>query len=214
MNTSPLEEIRKAKLVAIIRSHSSEGLENTVRSLYQGGIRTIEITMNTPGALSGIERIKEQYPELLIGAGTVLDSETARLAIMSGAGFILTPTLKKETIETANRYNVPIIPGVMTPTEVLTAYEYGAKMVKIFPIQQLGPKYLSDLKGPLPFVETMAVGGISLENAGLYLNAGATSLGIGSSLVDEKLVQQGDFTEIERRAASFVEVVNKVQALN
>ncbi|SDM71570.1 bifunctional 4-hydroxy-2-oxoglutarate aldolase/2-dehydro-3-deoxy-phosphogluconate aldolase [Bacillus sp. OK048] len=210
MSTSPLEEIRRAKLVAIIRSHSLEGLEKTVRSLYQGGIRAIEITMNTPGALSGIERIKEMYPELLIGAGTVLDSETARLAIMSGAEFLLTPTLKKETIEIANRYHVPIIPGVMTPTEVLTAYEYGAKMVKIFPIRQLGPKYLTDLKGPLPFVETMAVGGISLENAGSFFKAGAHCLGIGSSLVDEKLVQQGDFTEIERRAASFVEIVNQV----
>jgi 2-dehydro-3-deoxyphosphogluconate aldolase / (4S)-4-hydroxy-2-oxoglutarate aldolase len=214
MSTSSLEEIRKARLVAIIRSHSTEGLENTVRSLYQGGIRAIEITMNTPGALSGIERMKEKYPELLIGAGTVLDSETARLAIMSGAEFLLTPTLKKETIETASRYHVPIIPGVMTPTEVLTAYEYGAQMVKIFPIRQLGPKYLADLQGPLPFVETMAVGGISLENAGLYLKAGAHCLGIGGALVDEKLVQQGDFTEIERRAASFVEIVNQVQSPN
>ncbi|MEC1523448.1 bifunctional 4-hydroxy-2-oxoglutarate aldolase/2-dehydro-3-deoxy-phosphogluconate aldolase [Neobacillus niacini] len=214
MSTSSLEEIKREKLVAIIRSHSLEGLEDTVRSLYQGGIRAIEITMNTPGALSGIERIKEMYPELLIGAGTVLDSETARLAIMSGAGFLLTPTLKKETVETANRYNVPIIPGVMTPTEVLTAYEYGAQMVKIFPIRQLGPKYLTDLEGPLPFVETIAVGGISLENADLFLKAGATALGIGSSLVDEKLVQKGDFAEIERRAASFVEIVNKVQSQN
>ncbi|NHM33714.1 bifunctional 4-hydroxy-2-oxoglutarate aldolase/2-dehydro-3-deoxy-phosphogluconate aldolase [Neobacillus terrae] len=214
MSTSSLEEIKRVKLVAIIRSHSLEGLENTARSLYHGGIRAIEITMNTPGALRGIERIKETYPELLIGAGTVLDSETARLAIMSGASFILTPTLKKETIETANRYNLPIIPGVMTPTEVLTAYEYGAQMVKIFPIRQLGPKYLTDLGGPLPFVETMAVGGISLENAGLFLKAGASALGIGSSLVDEKLVKQCDFEEIERRAASFVEIVNKVKSQN
>lgn len=212
MSTAALEEIKRAKLVAIIRSHSSEGLENTVRSLYQGGIRVIEITLNTPGALSGIERLKQTFPELLIGAGTVLDSESARLAIISGAGFLLTPTLKKETIETAKYYQVPIIPGVMTPTEVLTAYEYGAKMVKIFPIRTLGPKYLTDLKGPLPFVETMAVGGVSLENAGDYLKAGAHCLGIGSSLVDEKLVQQGDFTEIERRASSFVEIVHTVQS--
>ncbi|WP_223592534.1 bifunctional 4-hydroxy-2-oxoglutarate aldolase/2-dehydro-3-deoxy-phosphogluconate aldolase [Neobacillus bataviensis] len=211
MTASPLEEIRRTKLVAIIRSQSLEGLENTVRSLFQGGIRAVEITLNTPGALSGIERMKERYPELLIGAGTVLDSESARLAILSGAGYLLTPTLKKETIETANRYNVPIIPGVMTPTEVLTAYEYGAKMVKIFPISHLGPKYLSDLKGPIPFVETMAVGGISLENAADYLMAGASALGIGSSLVDEKLVKQGDFSEIERRAARFVEIAQNVQ---
>ena len=204
--TSPLEKIRQTKLVAIIRSHSLKGLENTVGSLYRGGIRAVEITMNTPGALAGIERMKEKYPELLMGAGTVLDSETARLAILSGADFILTPTSKKETIETANRYNVPIIPGVMTPTEALTAYEYGAQIVKIFPIRSLGPKYLSDLKGPLPFVETMAVGGISLENAADYLQAGASALGIGSSLVDEKLVMSGDYAEIERRAACFAAI--------
>lgn len=211
MTASPLEVIRKTKLVAIIRSQTLVGLEETVRSLYQGGIRAIEITLNTPGALSGIEHMKEQFPELLIGAGTVLDSESARLAILSGSSFLLTPTLKKETIETANRYHVPIIPGVLTPTEVLTAYEFGAKMVKIFPIRHLGPKYLSDLRGPLPFVETMAVGGISLENAADYLTAGASALGIGSSLVDEKLVKQGDFAEIERRAARFVEIAQKVQ---
>ncbi|MDN3019089.1 bifunctional 4-hydroxy-2-oxoglutarate aldolase/2-dehydro-3-deoxy-phosphogluconate aldolase [Paenibacillus sp. BSR1-1] len=211
MTASLLEEVRRLKIVAIIRSQSLDGLENTVKSLYRGGIRAIEITLNTPGALSGIERLKERYPELLIGAGTVLDSESARLAILSGAGYLLTPTLKKETIETANRYNVPVIPGVLTPTEALTAYEYGAKMVKIFPISHLGPKYLTDLKGPLPFVETMAVGGISLENAADYLLAGASALGIGSSLVDEKLVKQGDFSEIERRAARFVEIAQNVQ---
>lgn len=205
-----LEEIKKTKLVAIIRGDSSEGLENTVSSLYAGGIRVIEVTMNTPGALNGIEKMKTLYPDLLVGAGTVLDSETARLAILSGASFLLTPTLKKETIEAANRYNVPIVPGVFTPTEALTAYEYGAKMVKIFPIRSLGSKYLSDLKGPLPYIQTMVVGGVSLDNAEEYLRAGASSLGIGSSLVDDKLIQQGDFGEIERRAARFVEIVNKV----
>ncbi|WP_102272510.1 bifunctional 4-hydroxy-2-oxoglutarate aldolase/2-dehydro-3-deoxy-phosphogluconate aldolase [Cytobacillus massiliigabonensis] len=203
----PLDEIKREKLVAIIRSHSSEGLENTVRSLYQGGIRAVEITMNTPGALNGIERVKQLYPDLLIGAGTVLDSETARLAILSGASFLLTPTLKHQTIEIANRYNTPIIPGVLTPTEALTAYEYGAKMVKIFPVSHFGPKYLTDLKGPLPFIETMAVGGISLDNVHTYFKAGANSVGIGSTLVNDQLVQQGDFGEIEKRAAQFVESV-------
>ncbi|MEH7239328.1 bifunctional 4-hydroxy-2-oxoglutarate aldolase/2-dehydro-3-deoxy-phosphogluconate aldolase [Bacillus sp. JJ1562] len=210
MSTPTLEKIKMLKLVAIIRNKSAKGLENTVKSLYEGGIRAIEITTNTPGAFKGIEWIKENYPDVLVGAGTVLDSETARLAVLSGAEFILSPTLKKETIETANRYDITIIPGVYTPTEILTAYEYGAKMVKIFPIRQLGPKYIRDLMGPLPFLQVMAVGGISIENAGDFMNAGAVSLGIGGSLVDEKLVQLGDFKEIERRAASFVQLVNKV----
>lgn len=207
-----LDEIKRTKLVAIIRSNSLDGLENTVESLYKGGIRVIEVTMNTPGVLNGIEKMKTFYPDLIVGAGTVLDSESARLAILSGANFLLTPTLKQETIEVANRYNVPIVPGVYTPTEVLTAYEYGAKMVKIFPIRSLGSSYLSDLKGPLPFIQTMVVGGISLENAEEYLRAGASSLGIGSSLVDDKLVQQGNFAEIEKRAARYVEIVNKVNS--
>lgn len=212
--TNPLEEISRSKLVAIIRSDSTTGLEDIVKSLEAGGIRAVEVTMNTPGALKGIERIKELFPNMLVGAGTVLDSETARLAILSGASYLLSATLNKNTIETANRYNVPVIPGVFTPTEALTAYEYGAKMVKIFPIRALGPSYLSDLKGPLPFIQTMAVGGISLENAEGYLKAGASALGIGSTLVNDKLVQQGDFTEIERRAARFVEIVRKVQSPN
>lgn len=205
-----LQEIHKEKLVAIIRSNSSDKLESTVKSLYDGGIRVVEVTMNTPGALNGIERMKALYPSMLIGAGTVLDPETARLSILSGASFILTPTLKRSTIEMVNRYNVPIIPGVLTPTEALTAYEYGAKMVKIFPIRSLGPTYISDLKGPLPFIQTMVVGGISLENAEEYLRAGVHSLGIGSSLVDDKLIEKGKFEEIERRAARFVEIVNKI----
>jgi len=201
--------INEQRIVAIIRSTSSDNLERTVKSLYDGGIRMVEVTMNTPGALSGIESIKALYPDMLVGAGTVLDPETARLSILSGASFILSPTLKESTIEMANRYNVLMIPGVLTPTEVLLAHEYGAKMVKLFPIRSLGPSYISDLKGPLPYIKTMAVGGISLENAEAYLKAGAHSLGIGSSLVDNKLIQQGNFEEIEKRAAGFVEIVNK-----
>lgn len=212
MSTPTLEKIKTLKLVAIIRSKSSKGLENTVKSLYEGGIRAIEITTNTPGAIKGIEWIRENYTDVLVGAGTVLDSETARLAVLSGAEFMLTPTLKRDTIETANRYGIPVIPGVYTPTEILTAYEFGAKMVKIFPIRQLGPKYIQDVMGPLPFLQAMAVGGISIENAGDFIKAGAASLGIGSSLVDDKLVQQGDFKEIVRRAASFVQLVNKVDS--
>ncbi|MBY0223478.1 MULTISPECIES: bifunctional 4-hydroxy-2-oxoglutarate aldolase/2-dehydro-3-deoxy-phosphogluconate aldolase [Sporosarcina] len=207
---SILERIANEKIVAIIRSQSSEKLAETVGSLYKGGIRTVEITMNTPGALKSIEDMKALYPDLIIGAGTVLDSEAAVLAINAGASFLLAPTLSSKAIEASNRYDVPLIPGVFTPTEALTAYEYGAKMVKIFPIRNLGPGFLKDLKGPLPFVQTMAVGGISLDNAKSYLEAGASSLGIGSSLVDDKLVQTGNFEEIQRRASQFVEVARQV----
>jgi 2-dehydro-3-deoxyphosphogluconate aldolase / (4S)-4-hydroxy-2-oxoglutarate aldolase len=209
-----LGEIRKQKIVAIIRGDSTDLIESTVESLYQGGIRLVEITMNTQGALNGIERIKQAFPEMLVGAGTVLDPETARSAIVAGASYILTPTLKASTIEMGNRYNVPVIPGVLTPTEALTAYEAGAKMVKIFPIRSLGPKYISDLHGPLPHLDMMAVGGISLDNASSFIKAGSCALGIGSSLVDNTLVQQGDFTEIEKRARRFVETLNTVPSPN
>ncbi|WOV88091.1 bifunctional 4-hydroxy-2-oxoglutarate aldolase/2-dehydro-3-deoxy-phosphogluconate aldolase [Sporosarcina oncorhynchi] len=207
-----MEEITEEKIVAIIRSESTENLIKTVDSLYKGGIRVVEVTLNTPGALKGIENLKALYPNLIIGAGTVLDSETARMSILSGASFLLAPTLSQKTIETANRYDVPLIPGVFTPTEALAAYEYGSKMVKIFPIRKLGPAFITDLNGPLPFIRTMAVGGISLENAKEYLDAGATSLGIGSSLVDDNLVRKGNFEEIERRAKRFVEIAKEVHS--
>jgi 2-dehydro-3-deoxyphosphogluconate aldolase/(4S)-4-hydroxy-2-oxoglutarate aldolase len=208
---SILDRISDEKILAIIRAESTDNLVETVDSLYKGGIRTVEVTMNTPGAIKGIESLKALYSDLLIGAGTVLDSETALLAIRSGASFLLAPTLNQKAIETANRYDVPLIPGVFTPTEALTAYEYGAKMVKIFPIRKLGPAFITDLKGPLPFIQTMAVGGISLENAKGYLEAGAASLGIGSSLVDNEIIRQGNFEEIERRATKFVEIAKKVR---
>lgn len=209
-----INEIKNNQIVAIIRADSTEALEYTVESLYKGGVRIVEVTMNTPGALKGIERLKNLYPELVIGAGTVLDPESARLAILSGASFLLAPTLKESTISVANRYNTPIIPGVLTPTEALTAYEYGAKMVKVFPVRSLGPSYISDLKGPLSQLDIMAVGGISLSNAEDFLNAGTCSLGVGSSLVDNKLIAKGDYVEIEKRAKAFVEIVNRFKSPN
>src|SRR5690606_35181024 len=121
------------------------------------------------------------------------------------------PTLKESSIAMANRYNTFIVPGVLTPTEALTAYEYGARMIKIFPARSVGSKYITDLKGPLSHLDIMAVGGISLENAEEFLEAGSSALGIGSALVDNKLVKQGDFDEIEKRAREFVELANRFE---
>lgn len=206
-----VDQLKQEKVVSIIRMSSIDRLDETVEALYKGGIRAVEITTNTKDAPKGISRTKELFPEMLVGAGTVLDSESVNLVISAGADFILTPTLKKETIESTNRYQVPIIPGAFSPTEVLTAVEYGASIVKVFPARQVGPGYFSDLRGPLPHIQTMAVGGINLENANSYLNAGASMLGVGSSLVDEALVQKGDFDEIERRANRFVEIVQNAK---
>ncbi|UXH43312.1 bifunctional 4-hydroxy-2-oxoglutarate aldolase/2-dehydro-3-deoxy-phosphogluconate aldolase [Rossellomorea vietnamensis] len=206
MSYQVIQAIEQNQLVAIIRITSTDEVESVVNSLFKGGIRIVEITMNSPGALQGIERVKRVFPEMVVGAGTVLDPETARSAILAGADFILTPTLKKETIEMGRRYDVAVIPGVLSPTEALTAYEYGASMVKIFPARTFGPSYIRDLHGPLPQLKCMAVGGIGLDNAHSYIEAGAAALGIGSSLVDERLILSGDFAEIEERARRFVQI--------
>lgn len=201
--------IKKEKIVSIIRADSTTNLEATVDSLYKGGIRIVEVTKNTPGAMKGIEKIQNLYPDLLVGAGTVLDPETARQAILSGADFLLAPTLNTDTLAMANRYNVLLVPGILTPTEALTAYEHGARMIKVFPIRNLGASYISDIKGPLNQLNVMAVGGVSLTNAEDLLKAGSCSLGVGSSLVDQKLVAKKEFSEIENRAKRFVKTTEQ-----
>jgi len=206
---SILQKIKQEKIISIIRADSITEIEEVVSALYNGGVRVVEITLNTPGALKGIEVIREKFPEMLVGAGTVLDEETARLAILSGASFLLAPTLDENSIRLANRYNVPLIPGVLTPTEIQKAYEYGAQVVKVFPISTLGPGYIKDIKGPLPHVSVMPVGGVDLDNINEYLEAGSFAVGIGSSLVNNQLIKQKQFEEIEKRAKQYVDVVKK-----
>ncbi|MDC3415873.1 bifunctional 4-hydroxy-2-oxoglutarate aldolase/2-dehydro-3-deoxy-phosphogluconate aldolase [Aquibacillus salsiterrae] len=202
-----LDAIHQHKIISIIRTDSSRDLVEVAGHLYRAGIRVLEVTMNTPGALKGIEQIKETYSDMWIGAGTVLDSETARLAILAGATFLLAPTLKQETIEMGNRYNVPVIPGVFTPTEVLTAYELGANVVKVFPVGSLGAKYIKELKGPLNQVEMIPVGGVTTETALDFLQAGSFALGVGSAIVSNKLVEEKKFTEIGKRAKQLIDIV-------
>ncbi|MUV37060.1 2-dehydro-3-deoxy-phosphogluconate aldolase [Lentibacillus sp. JNUCC-1] len=206
---SVINQIKKEKIVSIIRGNSADELEATVESLYKGGIRIVEITMNTPGAIEGIENISKSFPDLIVGAGTVLDPETARNAILAGADFLLAPTLNIDTLKLATRYNVLCVPGVLTPTEALTAHEHGARMIKVFPVRALGPSYISDIKAPLNQLEIMAVGGVSLSNAREFLKAGCCSLGIGSSLVDNQSVYDKDFINIEEKAKRFVELAGE-----
>lgn len=208
---SVLQTLRQEKIISAIRSQTGEHITQIVESLYNGGVKVIEVTMNTPNALQKIEKIKMDYPDVLIGAGTVLDGETARAAISAGASFLLSPTLNEASIKMANRYNIPFIPGVLTPTEVLQAYEYGAKVVKIFPISSLGSKYIKDLKAPLPHVEMIPMGGITVANAPEFLKAGSFALGIGSTLVNDKLIQDLNFAEIERRAKQLTNVILNYQ---
>lgn len=199
--------IKKHKIISIIRINDSSKIESIVRSLYKAGIRIVEVTLNTPNAFSSIKKIRKTFPDMIVGVGTVLDEIDAKLAIDSGASFLLSPILDKKSIELANRNNILIVPGILTPTEAVRAYSYGARMIKLFPASNLGSSYISNLKGPLPYLDIMAVGGISLENAEEFLNKGSCSLGIGGSIVNDKDISNGNFLEMEKKARKFVEIV-------
>lgn len=206
MKEDIIRRIEEAKLCAIVRGLPVKHVRPVAEALLSGGVRVIEVTFDTPGAKDMIEIIKRDYGDrMLVGAGTVLDTETARTAILSGADFLLAPTLNTAVIELCNRYSKLAVPGVMTPTEILTALEAGAGIVKVFPAGALGPGYIKDVLGPLKQARIMAVGGVSLENCDKFLQAGACSVGIGSQLVGKKLVDAGDYAAIRALAGRFVE---------
>ncbi len=204
-----LEKIRENKVCAIIRGIPKDKIKPIADALIQGGVKAVEVTFNTDGAAQMIRELKRLYgDELLIGAGTVLDPETAREAISAGASFILAPTLNTEVIKLCLRYNVVPVPGVTTPTEALTAWENGARIVKIFPAGVLGANYIKQLKGPLPQIDMMVVGAVGAANLKDFFKAGASSAGIGGELVNKDLVAAEDYQEIERRASEFARIVS------
>ncbi|MCJ7841331.1 bifunctional 4-hydroxy-2-oxoglutarate aldolase/2-dehydro-3-deoxy-phosphogluconate aldolase [Lederbergia sp. NSJ-179] len=196
--------ILNKKLIAIIRNIDPEYVLEVCRALHKGGIQVMEITMNSPKALPSIEKVTNELgDEVIVGAGTVLDPETARAAILAGAQFIISPTVHLETIKMTKRYGIVSIPGAFTPTEILTAYEHGADMVKVFPAS-LGPGYIKDILGPLSQIPLLATGGVSLENIKAYLAAGAIGCGIGSSLVNSKeSITSSYFAQLTEKAKQF-----------
>lgn len=206
-----LEELKNGKLVAVIRGASQEQIIPIAQALKDGGIRALEITVETPKVCQLIEKVKDEFgDEVIAGAGTVLDPETARAAILSGAEFIFSPTVNADTIKVTKRYGVISIPGALTPTEILTAYEQGADMIKVFPADAFGPSYLKHIKGPLPHIPLMPTGGVGLENLANYLQAGAVAVGLGGSLVSPaQLSSDRDYQELTERAMRFVNVVNE-----
>jgi 2-dehydro-3-deoxyphosphogluconate aldolase/(4S)-4-hydroxy-2-oxoglutarate aldolase len=207
-DSETLKKINDKGVCAIVRGTSADTLKRIAESLLKGGVSTIEVTFNTPGAAKMIEELCKEYAnDLLVGAGTVLDEETARIAILSGAKFVLAPTLNTKMIQTCLRYNVVPVPGVMTPTEALTAWEAGARIIKIFPAGILGTQYIKQLKGPLNQIDIMVVGAVGVSNLADFLKAGASSAGIGSELVSAKLVAEGKFDEITERAKTFLQIV-------
>ncbi|MCU9613055.1 bifunctional 4-hydroxy-2-oxoglutarate aldolase/2-dehydro-3-deoxy-phosphogluconate aldolase [Caldibacillus lycopersici] len=199
-----LQRIKEEKIISIIRSESLQDLDSVVEALYTGGIRLIEITMNTPNALKGIKRIQANYPDMLVGVGTVVNAVDAKQAIQAGAAFLLSPNLDEGALQVATEQQVPFFPGVFTATEIIKACTLGAPAVKIFPIRSVGAQYINDLKGPLPKVKYIPVGGVDLTNIDEFVVCGSFAIGIGSSLVSEALIQQKKFQEIQERAQQFV----------
>ena len=210
---SALKLILETGVVAIMRAKSSDQLLKAAEAVLSGGVKAIEVTMTTPDALDVIQRATSQFgKEVLFGVGSVLDPETARAAILAGAQFIVCPTLKVETIEICKRYSIPVMPGAYTPTEILTAWEAGANVVKVFPASVGGPAYIKAIKGPLPQVSLAAVGGVNVENTADFFRAGVDVVGVGGELVNQKLLDARDFEEIIKRARLFRAEADKGRA--
>ncbi len=200
-------------VVAIVRLDDYSTAIDMVKALVEGGIGAVEFTYTNPAAGEAVARVKAALGDSVqVGAGTVLDSETARAAILQGADFIVTPIVNVPTIELCRRYSIPTVIGSFTPTEILTAWQAGATYVKVFPVSAVGPGYLKDVRGPLPQVKLIPTGGVHLENAGDFIRAGASAIAVGSNLVDAGTVRKGDWPALTKRATAFVRAVRAARA--
>lgn len=210
--TDQYRQLRDEGIVAIVRGTDPDTAIDVVDALAAGGVSMIEITADTPGVLDMISDVAGSFgDEVTIGAGTVLDAETARSALLAGAEFLVTPTVDRDVVNVANRYGALVTPGVMTPTEALSAYEAGAQAVKVFPAGDLGPGHVASMKGPLGHVPMMPTGGVTLDNVGAFFEAGATAVGVGSSLVDSDAVAAGEFRVLTENAEAFCERIESVR---
>jgi 2-dehydro-3-deoxyphosphogluconate aldolase/(4S)-4-hydroxy-2-oxoglutarate aldolase len=208
-----MERIRKLGVVPVVRAQSADDAVRAIDAIMAGGINVIEVTMTVPGALDVIEQLARRYADdVLVGAGTVLDAETARACMLAGAQFIVSPALDEETIACCRRYGVAVMPGALTPTEVVRAWTLGADAVKVFPVGALGgASYLKALKAPLPQVELIPTGGVSLKTAAEFIRAGALALGVGADLIDLKALAEGNEQLITERARQFLEIVSEAR---
>jgi 2-dehydro-3-deoxyphosphogluconate aldolase / (4S)-4-hydroxy-2-oxoglutarate aldolase len=199
-------------VVAIVRLDDLSEAAPMTRAMAEGGIRAVEFTFTNRTAPRAIEAAREALDgTALVGAGTVLDAETARTAILAGAQFVVTPVVSLPVIECCRRYSIPTVIGAFTATEILTAWEAGADFVKVFPASAGGPRYLKDIRGPLPQVRLIPTGGVGLENAAEFIRAGASAIAVGSNLVDPKLVAARDWTALSQRARDLVQVVREAR---
>jgi 2-dehydro-3-deoxyphosphogluconate aldolase / (4S)-4-hydroxy-2-oxoglutarate aldolase len=203
-----LDRVLRCGLVAIIRAQSGEQLVPIARALYEGGIDVLEVTFTVPNALDVIAAVRRDLgSKVLLGAGTVLDPESARAAFLAGAEFLVSPTVNLDVIRLANRYDKLMMPGAYTPTEILTAWEAGADVIKVFPAEIGGPTYLKALKGPFPQIRLMPTGGVNLKTLPEFLKAGACAVGLGSSLVEKEAVERGDVDRVRGLAKQYVELL-------
>ncbi|MBC8012026.1 MAG: bifunctional 4-hydroxy-2-oxoglutarate aldolase/2-dehydro-3-deoxy-phosphogluconate aldolase [Burkholderiales bacterium] len=202
-----LQKLSTEKVIALIRADSPDGLLDCAKALAEGGLTSIELTMTTPGAIRMLEKATAELPDFLFGLGTVLDAETARAGILAGARFIVTPALRPDVITMCKRYSIPVFSGALTPTEVVNAWDCGADAAKIFPAEFFGPAYIKSLKAPLPQVELVPTGGVTAENVGEFIKAGAFATAAGSSLVDAKSFKDRNWTAITAKAQAFVKAV-------
>ena len=209
-----IKQIIETGVIPVVRATSADEAMRAIDAIREGGVSVLEITMTVPGAVGVIEQLSKKYgTDVLVGAGTVLDPETARACMLSGAQFIVSPALNVETIACCRRYGVAIMPGALTPTEVVQAWTAGADFVKVFPAGALGgASYLKALKAPLPQIQLVPTGGVSLKTAADFIKAGASALGVGADLVDLKAIRDGQASVITERAKQFVEIVREARA--
>jgi 2-dehydro-3-deoxyphosphogluconate aldolase/(4S)-4-hydroxy-2-oxoglutarate aldolase len=208
-----LQQILDSGIVAVVRAPQAEQLVGVARALVHGGVHAIEITMTVPDAIEVLRKVASDLAgEILLGAGTVLDAETARAAILAGAEYIVAPTVNRQVITLCRRYGKVVMPGAFTPTEILSAWQAGADVVKVFPADLGGPNYLKAVLAPLPQVRLMPTGGVDLATAPEFLRAGACCLGVGSALVDKEAIRQRDFDRITKLAQQFVNLVRVTRA--
>src|SRR5436309_3236744 len=210
-----LRQVLDGGIVAVVRSPDSQQLVDVARALADGGVTTVEITMTVPDALDVVRAVRRALGDrLLLGAGTILDPETARAALLAGAEYLVAPTVNLDVIRQCQRYDKLVMPGAFSPTEVLSAWEAGADVVKVFPADVVGPAFFKAMRGPLPHVRLMPTGGVDLNTARAFLEAGACCLGIGGQLVEPRAVAEGNFARIRELAARYVAIVQQVRGGN
>jgi len=196
-----LHEILERKVIAVLRITEEGKLQSIIEAIYAGGISIVEITMTVPGALQSIEQLSKKLDEhIIIGVGTVLNSETAEAAVKAGAKFVVSPIFKKEIIDTGHKFNIPTMPGCFTPTEIQSAFEYGADIVKVFPADVVGMEFFKAVLAPMPHLRLMPTGGVTLTNAGDWIKAGACVVGIGSALLDKKAIRENNYYKLTENA--------------